>query len=129
MNQFLIYLLVAACAASISFTVTMSGMFEFMREWIYAKNDFFGQLITCPYCFGHYVVLTMLFTSDIPLLHISSLPLYNLLFTWFMLMGIVALLHKVIITAYEPVMLLKAKRHVEKLKALKIKEQENNLKQ
>ena len=129
MNQFLIYILVAACAASISFTVTMSGMFESMREWIYNKNEFFGQLITCPYCFGHYVVLVMLLTSNIPLLQVSSMDLYNALFTWFALMGIVALLHKVIITAYEPVMLLKAKRHVEKLKALKIKEQENNLKQ
>lgn len=40
--------------ASISFTVAESKLFEPLREWTKKRNRFFGELITCGYCFGHW---------------------------------------------------------------------------
>jgi hypothetical protein len=41
--------------ASISFTVAETKVFKSLREWAKRKNAFFGELISCGYCFGHWV--------------------------------------------------------------------------
>ena len=53
--------------ASISFTVTETKLFKTMRELIKSKNDFLGDLVSCGYCFGHWVsfALTIIYKPRI----------------------------------------------------------------
>jgi hypothetical protein len=41
--------------ASISFTVTETKLFKPFREWVKGKSAFLGELVSCGYCFGHWV--------------------------------------------------------------------------
>ncbi len=41
--------------ASISFTVTEMKIFKPFRERVKVKSLFFGGLVSCGYCFGHWV--------------------------------------------------------------------------
>ena len=43
--------------ASISFTVSESGLFGRLRDWAKTKGAFVGGLLSCGYCFGHWVAL------------------------------------------------------------------------
>lgn len=41
--------------ASISFTVTETQLFKPIREWVKNRSAFFGKMLNCGYCFGHWV--------------------------------------------------------------------------
>lgn len=41
--------------SSISFTVTETKLFKPAREWVKFRSSFFGELISCGFCFGHWV--------------------------------------------------------------------------
>jgi len=45
--------------ASISFAVTESKLFSQAREWVKKRNAFLGELISCSYCFGHWVAFAL----------------------------------------------------------------------
>ncbi len=45
--------------ASISFTVTETKVFHPVREWTKSKNGFLGELVSCGYCFGHWVAFVL----------------------------------------------------------------------
>ncbi len=45
--------------ASISFTVTETKIFKPLREWTKSKNVFLGELVSCGYCFGHWVAFVL----------------------------------------------------------------------
>ncbi|TWU31264.1 hypothetical protein S225a_22100 [Candidatus Brocadiaceae bacterium S225] len=46
-------------ASSISFTVTETKMFLPVRELVKRKNSLLGELISCGYCFGHWVAFVL----------------------------------------------------------------------
>lgn len=45
--------------ASLSFSVTETKIFLPLREWVKGKSSFFGELISCGYCFGHWVAFAL----------------------------------------------------------------------
>ena len=45
--------------ASLSFTMTETKIFKPVREWVKGKNSFWGELLSCGYCFGHWVALLL----------------------------------------------------------------------
>jgi hypothetical protein len=45
--------------ASISFSVTETKLALPLRDWVKKKNYFLGELISCSYCFGHWVALAL----------------------------------------------------------------------
>lgn len=45
--------------ASISFTVTETKLFKSLWEWVKGRNALLGELITCGYCFGHWVAFVL----------------------------------------------------------------------
>lgn len=45
--------------ASVSFTVTETKIFLPFREWVKSKNAFLGELLSCGYCFGHWVAFAL----------------------------------------------------------------------
>ena len=53
----LIYL--SFVTAAISFTVTEAKIFKPGREWIKKKSLFLGDLLSCGYCFGHWVAFVL----------------------------------------------------------------------
>lgn len=100
-------LAVALCAASISYTISVAGIFKWLRDW--AADHIGGkieELIHCPYCLGHYVILViMLTTKDICsyLIPVTGLVIYDFLFTWFCIVCILSLLHYFMNLAYKPI--------------------------
>ena len=45
--------------AAISFTVTETKIFEPLRQWMKTKSTFLGDLLSCGYCFGHWVAFAL----------------------------------------------------------------------
>lgn len=100
-------LAVALCAASISYTISVTSIFEWLRNLI---EDHIGgkieELIHCPYCLGHYVVLVIMFTTrglKYHLMPISGNIVYDFLFTWFCIVCVLSLLHYFMNLAYKPI--------------------------
>jgi len=54
-------LVLATVVASISFTVTEMKIFRGLREWAAGKSRLFGELLSCSYCFGHWVAFALVF--------------------------------------------------------------------
>lgn len=48
-------ILIAIAAAAASFLVSRTQIFERPRKWVEQKSDFFGDLVTCNYCLGHWM--------------------------------------------------------------------------
>ena len=119
----LVYIiLVALCAASISYTISYTSIFLGFREWISKFHHKLEELIHCPYCLCHYVILTIMFTTnDInsKLVPIANNIVYNFLFTWFCIVCITSLLHCVMLIAYRPVMKYMTDRKIAKMQQRK----------
>ena len=115
-------ILVALCAASISYTISYTSIFLGFREWISKFHHKLEELIHCPYCLCHYVILTIMFTTnDISskLVPITNNIVYNFLFTWFCIVCITSLLHCVMLIAYRPVMQYMTDRKIAKMQQRK----------
>lgn len=118
MTHFEYIIFVALCAASISYTICWASIFKWLREWLSKYHHKLEELIHCPYCFGHYVILTiMLTTKDIEthVVPISGYIIYDFLFTWFCIVCVTSLLHFVMLLAYKPVIDYMTHRMFEKL--------------
>ena len=115
-------ILVALCAASISYTISYTSIFLGFREWISKLHHKLEELIHCPYCLCHYVILTIMFTTnDISskLVPITNNIVYNFLFTWFCIVCITSLLHCVMLIAYRPVIKYMTDRKIAKIQQRK----------
>lgn len=109
---------VALCAACISYTICYASIFRSFREWLSKFHEKLEELIHCPYCFSHYVILTiMLTTEDFGkyLLPISRFTVYNFIFTWFCIVCITSLLHYVMLRSYKPIIEYMMDRKLQKL--------------
>lgn len=115
--------LVALCAASISYTITWAGIFSKVRDIVSKWGKWFDDLIHCPYCFCHYVILAIMLTTrhiGDYLVRITDVGLYNFLFTWFVIVCLTSLLHAVMLIAYKPV------AEVETFRRLKTEREKEN---
>ena len=115
-------ILVALCAASISYTISYTSIFLGFREWVSKFHHKLEELIHCPYCLCHYVILTIMFTTnDISskLVPIADNIVYNFLFTWFCIVCVTSLLHCVMLIAYRPVMQYMTDRKIAKIQKRK----------
>ena len=122
MGMVVYIILVALCAASISYTISYTSIFLGFREWISKFHHKLEELIHCPYCLCHYVILTIMFTTnDISskLVPIANNIVYNFLFTWFCIVCITSLLHCVMLIAYRPVMKYMTDRKIAKIQQRK----------
>ncbi len=45
--------------AAVSFSVTEMKPFVPVREWARATNSLLGELLSCGYCFGHWVAFVL----------------------------------------------------------------------
>ena len=122
MGMVVYIILVALCAASISYTISYTSIFLGFRERISKFHHKLEELIHCPYCLCHYVILTIMFTTnDISskLVPIANNIVYNFLFTWFCIVCVTSLLHCVMLIAYRPVMKYMTDRKIAKIQQRK----------
>ena len=122
MGMVVYIVLVALCAASISYTISYTSIFLGFREWISKFHHKLEELIHCPYCLCHYIILTIMFTTnDISskLVPIADNIVYNFLFTWFCIVCVTSLLHCVMLIAYRPVMQYMTDRKIAKIQKRK----------
>lgn len=122
MGMIVYIILVALCAASISYTISYTSIFLGFREWISKFHHKLEELIHCPYCLCHYIILTIMFTTnDISskLVPIANNIVYDFLFTWFCIVCVTSLLHCVMLIAYRPIMQYMTDRKIAKIKQRK----------
>ncbi|MCB0597054.1 MAG: hypothetical protein H6557_21025 [Lewinellaceae bacterium] len=55
--EIVIYL--SLVTASISFTVSEAKIFLPLREWAQKRSSYWGSLLSCGYCFGHWVAFAL----------------------------------------------------------------------
>ena len=115
-------ILVALCAASISYTISYTSIFLGFREWISKFHHKLEELIHCPYCLCHYIILTIMFTTNnisSKLVPIANNIVYDFLFTWFCIVCVTSLLHCVMLIAYRPVIQYMTDRKIAKIQQRK----------
>ena len=51
--------LLSVATASIAFTVCETKLFAPAREWVRGRSRFWGDLVSCCYCLGHWVAFAL----------------------------------------------------------------------
>lgn len=95
-------LVLAFITASVSFTIAVTSIFNFLRVAVSKLHPKLDELIHCPYCLGHYIAIGLLLITGCGL-NITGWLLIDFALTVFAIMGMTACLHYVILRAYEPV--------------------------
>lgn len=57
MNELLQILFLSLATAAISVTITKAKVFASMRNWVGARSQWLGSLVTCTYCTSHWVAI------------------------------------------------------------------------
>lgn len=115
LTQVMVLMALSLGAASISFTVTVTGMFKWFRELVSPIHEKIEELVHCPWCFGHWTVFIMMLTARIQPLNITGMIWYDWLFTAFAVMSPIGLIHYVLLRAYKPVAEAMMQRKLDKL--------------
>lgn len=55
LDGILVCLILSGAVASISCTISKSGVMRPIRYWVKEKNAWFGKLISCVYCTSHWI--------------------------------------------------------------------------
>lgn len=132
MNNLIYIPIMAFVVAAISFTISTTSMFKWLRELVSPIHHKIEELIHCPWCLAHWITFILLWCIPssyiievVPVIE-NSLVLrsFNFLFTTFAIIGLVGLLHYVLLRAYEPVAKAMAMRQLEKMQAQRHKPEE-----
>lgn len=58
-NGLLEVIILSLATAVIAVTITKAGVFEWLRVWVFDRNEFLGELFHCSYCMSHWVAFAM----------------------------------------------------------------------
>jgi len=111
-------LLLAFAVSGVTFTVSVTSIFSWLRELVSKIHPKFEELIFCPWCLSFWVttVLLLFKNKDIDLLIITNNIVVNFFITVFAVMTVSGLIHFVLLRAYEPVAKAMAQRFIDKLR-------------
>jgi len=109
-------LLLSFIVCSVSFTITVTSIFKFLREYVSTLHSKLEELIHCPYCLGHYITIILLFIVDYSY-DFCDWQAMNFILTIFCIMGITSMMHYIVLRTYEPIAKQIAIRKIEKLKS------------
>lgn len=78
-------ILLSMCVSTVSFTITKSKFFSFLRNWVNKRNEKLGSLVSCSYCMSHwvaacYVVLLYIYS---PVIMVTDILLIDVTITIF----------------------------------------------
>ena len=115
-------LIIALCVAAISFTISTTSMFKWLRELVSPIHYKIEELIHCPYCLSHWITFIILLIVPNHILKIWEsqgiiVNIFNYLFTSFSVIGIVGMIHYILLRSYEPVAKAMMYRHKEKVQS------------
>lgn len=97
-------IVLALLVASVSFTISITSIFSWLREGVSSVHPKLEELIHCPYCLGHYIAfIALLFTDLDKIPHLTGNVILDFMIAWFCIMTPVALFHHVMLRAYKPV--------------------------
>ena len=95
------FIAISLAVSGISFTVTFTSIFSWLRELVSSLHPKLEELIHCPWCFSHWVTFPLVFLIDFRLA-VSS-PIIDYFLTAFAIIGASGLAHYVFLRAYKPV--------------------------
>lgn len=89
MHALAIAAVLALAVAAISLTITKAAIFKNLREWVDERSEWFGKLVSCPYCTSHWVsfILVVIYR---PVIVPSAVWPVNLAVSAFVIVGLAA---------------------------------------
>ena len=89
-------LIMALATATISVTIGQSKLFAPFRAWAKSKWQFVGELLSCPYCLGHWVAVIMVmefsYHRGVYSYGITQAEWFGLITWWLAITGLSALI-------------------------------------
>lgn len=75
-------IVVAMMSSCISITITQQEIFRPLRDWVKSKSNKLGHLISCFYCFSHWIVFIAILIYRPIIIHsgISAVDLVSTIF-------------------------------------------------
>jgi len=116
MNAIIVILMISLASAAISFTITTTTIFLWLRELVSPIHHKLEELIHCPWCLGHYVAATLLIIFNSKTLFIDINPFWHYILNWFTAVCIMGLCHYILLQAYIPIGKAMVDRQIQKLR-------------
>lgn len=87
---------IALAVAAAALTITRAVVFAPLRNWVAKHSDFFGELISCPYCTSHWLAIagTVVFQPRIT----HTWLVLDLTLTAFVIVALATMLYGVVYT-------------------------------
>jgi hypothetical protein len=85
-DNLLLSLVLGVASGVIVLTVTKSSIFAFIRVWVKSKSPFIGELISCPYCFSHWICFLIAIIYRKPIIQV--IPVMDFIVTWLVMVFI-----------------------------------------
>lgn len=127
MNSLILLVMISLATAAISFTITTTSIFTWLREWVSPWHHKVEELIHCPWCLSHYISLVILACVYDKTLFLDIPTWIHLAINWFALICLVGIYHFVLLRAYHPVAENMVRRQLTKMKSNKdIAQMHNN---
>lgn len=109
-----VLLLVSLACAGISFTITTTSVFKWLRNFISKAGSTAEEWIHCPWCLNHYIsLIAWLWLPRYSFDSISAWPTLGLL--WLSTVTIGGLVHYALLRAYKPTAEAEARRKIDQL--------------
>ncbi len=109
--------IIACCLSAISFTITFTSIFKWLRELLSKIHPKIEELIHCPWCLSHWIlIISSIFIYDkVNILPITFISIIDYIIVCFAIICISGIFHYVLLRAYEPVSRMMINREIEKL--------------
>jgi hypothetical protein len=86
-NVVLFWLIIVLAVHSISHTIATQKVFKPLRDYLAPKmGDYWGELVRCPYCIAHWLVIGLLLITEFRIL-ITGIYLLDLFILWHATVG------------------------------------------
>lgn len=99
-GDLLLVVLLAMAVAAMSVTISLSKVFKNLRDNISSRNAWLGELVSCPYCFSHWLSFLAVLVYRPQVLE-GGAPFLNLFLTAFVLVCLASLFGGLIYRAYK----------------------------
>ena len=110
-----IIILLALAVSGVSFTISVTSIFTWLRERVSKIHPKLEELIHCPWCLSHYIAIVFMILCDqahFPV--ISTLTVINFILLWFAIITLSGLMHFVLLRTYAPIAMAMLKRKMKK---------------
>lgn len=110
-------ILLALCLSTVTFTISSTGIFEPVRKLLSKIHLKVEELIHCPFCLSHWVVIffSFFFYNAIEPEPILGIYWFDFIVNAFAIICISAVIHFVLLRAYKPVGEAMMRRELERL--------------